>query len=150
MSHSHVVTLSLCLALAPLVAGRAQRASGDTSAGAKIEGAEAAAKRWLALVDSNRYAASWDSAASLFRQQIPRAAWQTAVTSARLQVDPLGPRRQSGAQYSRQLSNAPPGEYVLLQFATMARGNIQCTETVALARDTDGAWRVAGYFIKPG
>src|SRR5213596_2411803 len=100
--------------------------------------------RWLALVDATAYEASWDSAAAMFRHQITREGWQDAVIAARLQVDPLGARRQVGAQYTRELPNVPPGEYVLLQFSTAARDKTRVSETVVLTVDPDGTPRPVG------
>jgi hypothetical protein len=143
--------LSLPLFLIPLAFGAlsAQRIAADTTAANKIQIAEASARRWLALVDGAHYGASWDSAGSMFRQQLSQQQWNDAVVAARVQVNPLGARQQTSAQYTRELPNAPPGEYVLLQFLTTARDNTRVTETVVLQKDTDGAWRVVGYFIKP-
>lgn len=126
----------------------AQEHGGDTLA-TKIKLAEGAAARWLALVDSGRYAASWDSAATSFRTAISRTDWNTAVTAARSQVDPLGRRRLSNAQYARELHDAPPGEYVVLQFSTTTRNDTSVLETITLAREGQRTWRVIGYFIKP-
>jgi len=145
----HLISLSIWLTTAASTLGRAQQAHSDTTAGAKIQAAEGAARRWLALVDATAYEASWDSAAAMFRHQITRGGWQDAVIAARLQVDPLGARRQVGAQYTRELPNVPPGDYVLLQFSTAARDKTGVSETVVLTMDPDGTWRVAGYFIKP-
>ena len=94
MKQLHLVSLSIWLTTAASTLGRAQQAHNDTTAGAKIQAAEGAARRWLALVDATAYEASWDSAAAMFRHQITREGWQDAVIAARLQVDPLGARRQ--------------------------------------------------------
>ena len=139
----------VALALGAPVQTRGQQAKTDTTPSSKLQAAEGAATRWLGLIDSTRYAASWDSAASIFRGGVTRLAWQQAVVAARSQVDPLRDRHETNAQYTRQLPNAPPGEYVVLEFGTGGRGGMRCTETVILALDADGAWRVAAYFIKP-
>src|SRR4051812_48828122 len=86
--------------------------------------AQSAAARWLALVDSGRYAASWDSAGVGLQTAISKAEWNAAAIAARSQVDPLGQRRLTTVQYSRELPDAPPGEYVMLQYSTVARGNV--------------------------
>jgi hypothetical protein len=125
-----------------------EQLSGDTTE-AKIQRAEVAALRWLALVDSSRYAMSWDSTATSFRSQVTRREWEAAALSARSQVDPLRDRRRRNADYTRELPDAPPGEYVVFQFSAAARDNTGVIETIALTRETDGSWRVIGYFIRP-
>jgi hypothetical protein len=150
MNQHHALALCLTLLLAPPPSAGAQQPGADTTAGPKIQQAETAAARWLALVDSSRYGASWDSAATMFRSQITKPAWQDAVVAARSQVDPLRARRLSSSQYTRQLPQAPPGEYVVLQYSTTARENRRVTEAVVLTLDASETWRVAGYFVRPG
>jgi hypothetical protein len=121
---------------------------GSDSLAARIRLAEEGAARWLALVDSSRYAASWESAAASFRAQVSQQEWQAAATAARSEVNPLGARSLLSGQYSRELPDTPPGEYVVIQFSTAARNNARVVETVTLALE-GGAWRVIGYFIRP-
>ena len=149
VEHRLTFFISVALALATPARSRAQQTSSDTPPSGKIQAAEGAALRWLILIDSTRYAASWDSASTLFHRGVTRSAWQEAVVAARQPVDPLGDRHETGAQYTHQLPNVPPGEYVVLQFGTVGRGKTHLTETVFLSLEPDGAWRVAGYFIKP-
>ena|SRR5205807_4562383 len=144
-------SVALVLALAPAMPrlGRAQQPRPDTADASKVGRAETAVRRWLALVDSSKYSASWDSAAAMFRAQVTRAAWQDALVAARLQVNPLGTRTLKGAQLTRQLPQAPPGEYAVLQYAATGREDRDVVETVVLVLEPDTGWRVAGYFIKP-
>jgi hypothetical protein len=142
--------VSLLVVALTLVRGAdAQDPTSDAVTASKIRQAETAATRWLALVDSGRYAASWDAAAAVFRTQITQAQWQAAATAAREQVNPLGVRRRLNAQYALELPDAPPGEYVVIQYSTPARDNVRVVETLALMLETPGTWRVIGYFIRP-
>ncbi|HZI23232.1 MAG TPA: DUF4019 domain-containing protein [Gemmatimonadales bacterium] len=141
--------VGVALTLAAPAVLPAQKTSVDSTVGGKIQAATKAATRWLTLVDSTRYAASWDSSAAMLRSQVTKSAWQEAAVGARSGVDPLGAREQLSAQYTRQLPNAPPGEYVVLQFRSAGRNQTRWTETVSLTLERDGAWRVAGYYIRP-
>jgi hypothetical protein len=123
--------------------------AGSDSLTAKVRLAEEAATRWLALVDAKRYGASWDNAAASFKKQVSGPEWQAAVTQARSEVDPLGARRLLSSQYTRELPDAPAGEYVVIVYSTAARNNARVVETITLMLETSGAWRVAGYFIRP-
>ena len=107
-----------------------------------------AAEKWLSLVDSGRYAESWRDAASLFRAKITAAQWEQAVRSAR---DPLGKlvsRKLVSAQFTRTLPGAPDGEYVVLRYETVFEKKQTAAETVTPMKDSDGVWRVAGYYIQ--
>jgi hypothetical protein len=140
--------LSFVFALALVRNANAQKSGSDTLA-AKIRLAEAASVRWLTLVDSARYSESWDSAAVDFRTQVSRPEWQAAASAARSEVNPLGARRLSSAQYTHELPDAPPGDYVVLQYSTAARNNTRVVETITLTLESNRTWRVVGYFIRP-
>ena len=42
----------------------------------------------------------------------------------------------------------PDGNYIVLQYDTLFENKAAAVETVTLSQDSDGQWRVAGYFIK--
>jgi hypothetical protein len=110
--------------------------------------ARAAAESWLEHIDRDDTATSWSAAHSGFRAAIPQEAWSTAVRQA---LAPLGPfRRRSftSAEYHSELPGAPDGHYVVLIYATAFEKKAHAIETVVPALDTDGIWRVSGYFVK--
>ncbi len=127
-------------------AGLAQ--SSDTAAAAVTAG-QAAAISWLGLVDRGRYGESWDSAAAVFRHALTRAGWEAAVGSARRPFEPFGERQQVEAVFRTKLPNAPPGNYVVLQYRTKTGGGRTVVETVTPMKESDGVWRVSGYYIRP-
>lgn len=141
---ANLPTLGVLLALCagPLQAQQAP----DTSAVAK---AKAASTAWLGLVDQGLYEASWDSAAPAFQAAVTKSDWVQAVTQARAPFEPFGARTFVEAQYLESLPNAPPGPYVVLQYATKVKGNRTVIETVAPMRSPAGAWRVSGYYVRP-
>ncbi len=107
-----------------------------------------AAETWLALVDGGRYAESWKEAASLFREKVTSAQWESAVRSAREPLGKLGARKLVSAQFSRTLPGVPDGEYVVIRYETSFEQKKSAVETVTPMKDKDGTWRVAGYFIQ--
>lgn len=123
------------------------------AAGAEREAAIAAATdaalSWLELVDAGDYGSSWDAAAEAFQGMVTKGQWSAAVGDARSQVDPLGDRSRTDAQYTTELPSAPAGEYVVLRFSTEASGDRTVTETVVPMKQEDGSWKVSGYFVQP-
>ena len=110
--------------------------------------AQRSAEAWLTIIDSGRYGDSWDEAAEMFRSAVTKEQWEKAAGSVRTQTGKLQARKLVHAEYTRNLPNAPEGEYVVLQYdASFANGG--GIETVVPTRDRDGAWRVSGYFVKP-
>jgi Protein of unknown function (DUF4019) len=110
--------------------------------------AESAALAWLGLIDAGNYAASWSSAASLFRQRVSESQWQSAAAGARASFGALKSRTLQSATPKSALPGAPDGQYVVLQFASSFEHKASATETVTPVMDTDGRWHVSGYFIK--
>jgi hypothetical protein len=119
------------------------------AAGAAVTAAQVAARSWLSLIDQSRYGESWDSAASFFRTAVTKAAWEDAVQKARSPLEPVGARKLLGASFQTKLPNAPPGEYVVLQYQTKAGGEKTVVEIVTPMKEKDGSWRVSGYYIRP-
>lgn len=112
------------------------------------DAAQAAAESWLELVDAAQYAESWEEAASLFRNAITQDQWKQAARGVR---DPLGKvvsRKVTSRQFTEHLPGAPDGRYVVLQYDTVFANKASAVETITPMLDTDGAWRVSGYFIK--
>ena len=135
-----VVALGLCGALMSLPsAARAEEEADPVTT---------AAAAWLALVDAGEYAQSWGEAAEYFRGAMPQEAWVQSITGVRSPLGAVVSRVLRAAESATSLPGAPDGEYVVLQYETTFEHKQAATETVTPTRDTDGTWRVSGYFIK--
>jgi hypothetical protein len=110
--------------------------------------AQQSAESWLALVDSGKYADSWQEASSMFKAHVSKEQWQSMVMPVR---DPLGKllsRKLKSATYTKTLPGAPDGEYVVIQYDTSFEHKQSALETITPMLDKDGKWRVSGYYIK--
>jgi hypothetical protein len=136
----HTTWALIAIVLVSIGSARAQEI--DTKA------AQAAAEAWLSLVDNETYAESWTTAATGFRNAITSERWQAAVANARRPMGKLKERSLDKATTARTLPGAPDGEYVVFQFNTAFENKAAAVETVTAAKDTDGMWRIAGYFVK--
>ena len=119
----------------------------------KEEAAKEAALEWLAFVDRGDYAGSWEQAGKLLQAAITKEGWAAAGQSARGQVTTLVPgidfstRGLITARYAVDIPNAPPGEYVIAQYAVTHAGQ-KIIETVSLQLEGE-VWKVVGYFVQP-
>jgi len=110
--------------------------------------AQQSAESWLALVDSGKYAESWQESASLFKSHVSKEDWQKMLHASR---DPLGTmlsRKVKSATYAKMLPGAPDGEYVVIQYQSSFEYKQSAVETITPMLDKDGQWRVSGYFLK--
>jgi hypothetical protein len=114
----------------------------------KEAAALSAAEKWLAMVDSEKYAESWKEAAELFRNAVQPQQWEQSMQAVREPLGKLISRTVKTKAYRTSLPGAPDGEYVVIQFETSFENKKVAVETVTPLMGKDGAWRVSGYFIK--
>jgi Protein of unknown function (DUF4019) len=118
----------------------------DTAA--TLRSADTAAHTWLALVDKGEIARGWDEGALVLQLGVTKTKWEQLVRSARAPFEPFGARHQIMARYTTDPPNAPPGQYVLLQYETDVSGGRHVVETVVPTLDGKRGWRVSGYFVR--
>ncbi len=114
----------------------------------KEAAALSAAEKWLAMVDSEKYAESWKEAAELFRNAVQPQQWEQSMQAVREPLGKLISRKVKTKAYRTSLPGAPDGEYVVIQFETSFENKKVAVETVTPLMGKDGAWRVSGYYIK--
>ncbi len=129
-----------------LAAALAGQTAVDTAA--TLRAADTAAHTWLALVDKGEIARSWEEGALVLQLGVTKTKWEQLVRSARAPFEPFGTRHQIMARYTTDPPNAPPGQYVLLQYQTDVSGGRQVVETVVPTLDGKRGWRVSGYFVR--
>lgn len=110
--------------------------------------AVAAAEAWLKEVDTGAYDKSWERAAELFRNAVPKKSWEQSMEGVRAPLGAVLERKLASKKYTETLPGAPAGKYVVVQFTTSFANKKEAVETVTPALDKDGTWRVSGYFIR--
>jgi hypothetical protein len=140
MRKEWIVFAVYCLLAAP----GAVAAQADATAEAR-----AAAESWLAIIDGDDYAASWEEAARAFRSAITAEAWTAQLTPLRAQLGTVEERELAHSQAMTDPPRAAAGEYMQLQYQSTFSSAGRAIENVVLMRDGDRGWRVAGYFLQP-
>lgn len=112
------------------------------------EAARKVAESWLGLVDAGQYGESWDAAASYFKSKVPRETWEKMAASVRGDLGQFQSREFLAMQYTKELPGAPDGDYVVIQFRAAYAKKKSAIETVTPMLDSDGQWRVSGYYVK--
>ncbi len=130
-----VVLMALCLPSA--------------SPAAAADGApEAAAMQWLALIDRGTYGAGWERAASYLQGIVMKDDLIKALKAVRTPLGAVISRRLRSARSVTSLPGMPDGIYVVIQYDTVFAKKKKAVETITPTRESDGAWRVAGYYIR--
>jgi hypothetical protein len=107
-----------------------------------------ATQAWLALVDGGQYAQSWSEAASFFRGAVDSPTWEKQVAAVRGPLGKVQSRTVKSSTATTSVPNAPAGEYVIFQFETAFEHKPSAIETVTPMKDSDGTWRVSGYYVR--
>lgn len=107
-----------------------------------------AATTFLRLVDRGDYTESWSSTATIFKKAISQKQWAEKATLVRGSLGSLVDRTLVRAQYTTTLPGAPDGEYVIITFKTKFQNKEKAIETITPMLDSDGHWRVSGYYIR--
>ncbi len=108
----------------------------------------AAAETWLRLVDSEQYSESWEQASELFQSAVQPEGWTQSMRAFRKPLGTVLSRTVDTQKYSTTLPGAPDGEYVVIQFKTSFTNKHSAVETITPMKDSDGIWRVSGYYIR--
>jgi Protein of unknown function (DUF4019) len=104
---------------------------------------------FLRLLDTKKYAESWDASSDLLKKSVSRAEWTTQVTKARDTLGDLASRKLKDMKPETNPPGAPPGEYLLMTYETVfASQGAPHTETLPLIKEPDGRWRAVGYFVR--
>lgn len=115
---------------------------------AAIDDARIAAIGFLALVDEREYDQSYTTASSVMRKEVTQEDWVTHVSSLRNPLGPLHDRTEDLSVFHESLPDAPPGQYVIFTYESSFKNSKSATEVVAVAKESDGEWRVVGYYFE--
>lgn len=135
----------LCAAALGLLAAAAGVSAQDPRATAAV----AAARDWLALVDSGDTTGSYKAAGAKFRKALGDREWVAANARERTPRGAVTARTLFQTALNAKVPESyGPGEYALLGFRTSFAKQLDARETVTLERESDGVWRVIGYFVR--
>jgi Protein of unknown function (DUF4019) len=105
------------------------------------------AQSWLVLVDNGSYGESWEQAATLFKNVIPKEKCEEALTNLLPPFGELISREIISSKYETSLPGAPDGKYVVITYKSKFSKKATSIETITPMKDKDGVWRISGYFI---
>lgn len=113
----------------------------------KAEKASAAAMQFLQLLDSGKYAESWQVSATLMKGRVTEQEWIEKLTKARELSGAVVARTENDVSYSKTAKDSPDGEYISMIFDTKYQRAEKVSEYVTVMLE-DGGWKVAGYFMQ--
>ena len=110
---------------------------------------QSAARDWLVHTDKLDAAASFEAAGVKFREPLTVEQWGDALAKARAPLGAVVQRTVVETAFDRiKTESGPDEELAVVRYRTAFANKVASSESVTLARATDGAWRVIGYFIR--
>lgn len=103
------------------------------------------AEDWLQLLDSQRYAESWELLSSNTKGKLPKDQWELAMMGMREPLGKLKQRKFEKAQYIKSLQGYPDQEGIIVRFESTFESRKSVIESVGTIHDKDGKWRVVAY-----
>ena len=137
--------LALLLVAAMLAAAPCM---GAASSGKNAAEPMRAAEAWLSLADAMNAQESWNQAAAAFKAAVELQNWEKTLPKARQPLGAVKTRTHLATKVTTTLPGVPDGEYVVMRFQTEFANKKSAIEVLLLQRETDGAWRTVGYFIR--
>lgn len=120
----------------------------DQSDKPEVQAGLSAAAEWLALVDAGNFTGSWATAAAYFRAAVPQDQWITSLNAFRVPMGAQVSRKVKTSHFETSMPGAPDGQYVLVQYDTSFANKKAAVESATVMLETNGIWRVSGYFIR--
>ena len=83
-----------------------------------------------------------------FKGAVTKDQWKQQCGGARNPLGKLVSRKVKSRKYAEQLPSAPDGRYVVIEFEASFEHKASAVETVTPMLDSDGVWRVSGYYVR--
>jgi hypothetical protein len=131
--------LSSIILAASLLTSFTALAQGDQD----VADARAATDRWMKLMDTEEYAAAWNSSSEGIRKDMSKFAWTTVAGGTHLILGEV----KSRAFKAAQVKPGSAGKFgpVSFEYVSSYTKSASVRETVTVVHEADGVWRVSGY-----
>jgi Protein of unknown function (DUF4019) len=131
-----------------ILAASDRLADGSDNHDASIQLATQVSADWLALIDDEKYHESWEDASDFLQKQVSKDRWRQVMRTVRDSLGDMQNRKLIRAKFHEKLPGHPAGEFILVRYATSFESKPDAVETVTLTKESDGSWRVCGYYVK--
>jgi Protein of unknown function (DUF4019) len=123
-------------------------ATGRDNHDASIQRATQVSADWLSLIDDEKYHESWEDASESLQKQVSKDRWRQVMRTVRESLGDMQNRKLVRAKFHEKLPGHPAGEYILIHYATTFESKPDASEIITLMKESDGSWRVCGYYVK--
>lgn len=113
---------------------------------ADIRAARQVAQAWIALLDAGKFDEAYEQMGQTARDQISTDQWKDQLKASRRKYGKLSSRNFQYTDYATTLKNAPPGQYVVLDYLCVFASGQSAPETIVMAK-VNGQWQVAGFAV---
>ncbi|MCD4651857.1 MAG: DUF4019 domain-containing protein [Candidatus Cloacimonetes bacterium] len=123
------------------------RAVADSLTAEESVAALAAAENWLKFVDNKQWDESWENAAVIIQNHVPKEQWSSKMVEAFTPFGDCVSREFLTSVYKTELPGAPFGKYLIIRYRCEYSSKANVIETVTPMFES-GEWKVSGYYIR--
>jgi hypothetical protein len=140
--------LKILVVVVAILATSHRHAAGGDNHDTSIQLATQVSADWLSLIDDEKYHESWEDASESLQKQVSKDRWRQVMRTVRDSLGEMRNRKLVRAKFHEKLPGHPAGEYILIHYATSFESKPDAVETITLTKESDGSWRVCGYYVK--
>jgi hypothetical protein len=104
-------------------------------------------RAWLASLDSSSYSKAWEHAAATMHSCMSQSDFDKGMQSIRAPLGKVESRDIKSQRHVTRLPGLPEGDYWVVSYITTFENKPNVTESIVLALEQNGNWRVAGYLL---
>ena len=110
--------------------------------------ATAAAYNWLVLIDESDFQNCWLQASEVLKNTITMDEWLPSLISMRKPLGIALSRKLSRHELTRSLDGDFDKKQAVITFSSSFENKANAKETLQVALEPDGRWRVSGYYVE--
>jgi hypothetical protein len=111
------------------------------------EAALRVATAWTEKIDAEQFGEAWESASPRLKSALSKPEWIKAMQAVRSREGKIQSRALQGTELGPSENSDRP-QLVVVRFRSATQEGASVAESVTTRLESDGEWRVSGYFIR--
>lgn len=112
---------------------------------ANFQDSAVAAEKWLAVLDSGNYPATWSDASATLKIKLPQESWVKIMEAMRKPLGTIKARKIIEQIPKVDPQGLPKGEYMIILYSSSFSNKSDAKELVILQQESNGEWRILTY-----
>lgn len=155
MNRNQLIILGMALVCSTLQASELKKSDASISrlpnnqlldvSSETVHASEVAAEKWLTILDSGKYAETWNDASMTLKIKLPQKSWIKIMEAMRQPLGALKSRKMVEQIPKTNPKGLPEGEYMIILYSSSFANKDNVKELVILQQERNGEWRILTY-----